>query len=230
MQDAPDSAARVLGHTFTSSELIEQALTHRSAGRRNYERLEFLGDGLLNLLVAEMVYETWPQSDEGEMTRLRSALVNGSALAELARGENLGERLKLGPGEMKTGGHRRDSILADAFEATIAAIYLDAGYEQCRERVRALFSEPLKLAGRKVDKDAKTALQETLQARGLEIPQYELLETTGKDHQQVFEVACIVEALDLRETATGSSRRGAEQVAAEQVLALLPKKPRRADS
>lgn len=219
------SDRQALGHAFQSPELLEQALTHRSVGRHNYERLEFLGDGLLNLVIAELVYETWPKADEGDMTRLRAALVNGNALAELARQQDLGERLKLGPGEMKTGGHRRDSILADAFEAIVGAIYLDAGFERCRERIRDLFAEPLRLAGKHVEKDAKTRLQELLQAHGLDIPQYQVLHSEGEDHSLTFEVACIVDALALRETATGASRRAAEQAAAELLLPRIPKKP-----
>ncbi len=224
------SDTQALGYSFESQELLDQALTHRSAGRRNYERLEFLGDGLLNLLIAELIYETWPKADEGEMTRLRAALVNGAALAALARQQALGPRLKLGPGEMKTGGHRRESILADAFEALVGAIYLDAGFDTCRELVRSLFAEPLRLAGKYVEKDAKTRLQETLQAHGLDIPQYELLSSEGKDHSLTFEVACIVEALALRETATGPSRRAAEQAAAELLLPRIPKKPIKVES
>lgn len=219
------SDSQALGYSFKAPELLDQALTHRSVGRRNYERLEFLGDGLLNLVIAELIYETWPKADEGEMTRLRAALVNGGALAELARKQNLGERLKLGPGEMKTGGHRRESILADSFEAIVGAIYLDAGFDTCRERVRDLFAEPLRLAGKNVEKDAKTRLQETLQSHGLDVPQYELLGSEGEDHSLVFEVACIVDTLSLRETATGASRRAAEQAAAELVLPRIPKKP-----
>lgn len=219
------SETSALGHLFETPELLDQALTHRSAGRHNYERLEFLGDGLLNLLIAELIYETWPKADEGEMTRLRAALVNGAALAALARQQALGPRLKLGPGEMKTGGHRRESILADAFEALVGAIYLDAGFARCRDLVRNLFAEPLRLAGRHVEKDAKTRLQEVLQAHGLDIPCYVLLSSEGEDHSLTFEVACTVESLALRETATGSSRRAAEQIAAESLLQRIPKKP-----
>lgn len=216
--------AQALGHDFATAALLDQALTHRSAGRKNNERLEFLGDGLLNLLVAELIYETLPRADEGTMTRLRAALVNGLALAAMARNEKLGERLKLGSGEMKSGGHRRDSILADAFEAVIAAVYLDAGFDSCRALVRRIFTEPLLAAGKQVAKDPKTLLQETLQAGGLDIPVYELLNTQGEDHARIFEVACVVEVLSLRETASASSRRAAEQIAAEQVLAAMPKK------
>ena len=134
------SDATALGHRFADATLLERALTHRSAAHANNERLEFLGDALLNLLVAELIYEMHPRASEGDMTRLRAALVNGNALAEMARTLKLGDRLHLGPGELKSGGHRRDSILADAFEAIIAAIYLDGGWTACRELVRSLFA------------------------------------------------------------------------------------------
>ena len=151
----------LLGHPFADPRLLEQALTHRSASHANNERLEFLGDALLNLFVAELVYECHPRADEGAMTRLRAALVNGPALAGIARGEGIGECLHLGPGELKSGGFRRDSILADAFEALLAAVYLDAGWSACRLLVRRLFAERVQ-AGATTPKDAKTQLQEWL--------------------------------------------------------------------
>src|SRR6185312_803524 len=157
----PNNATSALGHAFANPALLAQALTHRSAGQHNNERLEFLGDALVNLIVAELIYEQHPRADEGEMTRLRASLVNGTALAAIARSEELGERLHLGPGELKSGGFRRDSILADAFEAVVAALYLDAGWSSCRELVRALF-EGRSAAGAGTAKDAKTRLQETL--------------------------------------------------------------------
>ncbi|MEO8012116.1 MAG: ribonuclease III, partial [Dokdonella sp.] len=188
-----------LGHAFSDLPLLEQALTHRSFGRRNNERLEFLGDALLNMLVAEFVYEQHPRASEGEMTRLRASLVCGSALAELARGEEIGDELLLGPGELKTGGFRRESILADTFEALIAAIYLDAGWETCRSTVRGLFESRVVGTQALVAKDAKTSLQELLQANALALPCYDLVSCIGDDHAKVFEVACSIEALDLRE-------------------------------
>jgi ribonuclease-3 len=209
---------RVLGHLFADTALRDQALTHRSAGRRNNERLEFLGDGLVNLIIAEFIYEQYPRASEGEMTRLRASLVNGVALAELARAEELGELLVLGPGELKSGGYRRESILADTFEALIAAIYLDAGWDVCRTTVRRLFASRVVAAAGKVAKDSKTALQELLQAKGIALPTYELVSSVGEDHAKVFEVACTIEALGLRATGTGSSRRAAEQVSADAIL------------
>ena len=207
-----------LGHAFTSAELLEQALTHRSAGRCNNERLEFLGDALLNLIVAEFVFEQYPRASEGDMTRARASLVNGAALAELAREAQIGEQLVLGPGELKTGGFRRDSILADTFEAVVAAVYLDAGWESCRTLVRSLFSEGVLAAEGKVAKDPKTLLQELLQAHSLPLPDYQLTASHGDDHDKVFEVDCHVEDLKLTSSGHGSSRRSAEQTAAAALL------------
>ncbi len=197
--------------------MLRQALTHRSAGRDNNERLEFLGDALLNMLVAELVYESHPHATEGDMTRLRAALVNGTALAGMAREMEIGDRLKLGQGELKSGGFRRDSILADTFEALIAAIYLDAGWARVREIVRDLFAQRV-AAGARTPKDAKTRLQELLQGEGLPLPDYDLVETSGEDHARIFRVACRIEALSIGTQASGSSRRAAEQIAAEQAL------------
>jgi ribonuclease-3 len=210
----------ILGHSFADTRLLEQALTHRSASHANNERLEFLGDALLNLFVAELVYEHHPRADEGEMTRLRAALVNGVALAEIARTQEIGDRLYLGGGELKSGGFRRDSILADAFEALVAAVYADAGWVACRDIVRRLFSERV-VAGAHTPKDAKTRLQELLQARNLALPAYDLVGSTGEDHARMFEVTCRVEELDVSANGSGSSRRIAEQAAAERVLADL---------
>jgi ribonuclease-3 len=210
----------ILGHDFADPRLREQALTHRSAGHANNERLEFLGDALLNLFVAELIYEAHPRADEGEMTRLRASLVNEATLAGIARDEAIGDRLHLGPGELKSGGFRRDSILADAFEAILAAIYLDAGWEACRDVVRRQYSERVE-RGARIAKDAKTRLQEWLQAKGLALPAYGLLEARGEEHAREFLVTC--SAGDPVETAQGtaSSRRAAEQLAAEQVLSRL---------
>lgn len=210
----------LLGHRFVDGELLERALTHRSVGHRNNERLEFLGDALLNLFVAELVYESHPKADEGAMTRLRAALVNGTALAEIARAEGIGDRLHLGPGELKSGGFRRDSILADAFEAVVAAIHADAGWLVCRETVRRLFAERV-AAGALTPKDAKTRLQEWLQARSRPLPLYTMTECGGEEHARVFEVSCTVEDLDIATRGRGSSRRAAEQIAAEAALAAV---------
>ncbi len=209
-----------LGHAFRRPELLEQALTHRSAGRRNNERLEFLGDGLVNLLVAELLYEQHRHASEGELTRMRAALVNGATLADVARSEELGERLHLGPGELKSGGFRRDSILADAFEALLAAIYLDAGWDACREIVRRLFAERVLDVAPDLSKDSKTSLQELLQGRGLPLPTYTLLGTSGEEHAKNFEIECAIEVINVHVTGNGGSRRAAEQAAAGSALEL----------
>ena len=210
----------ILGHAFADPRLLEQALTHRSAGHVNNERLEFLGDALLNLFVAELIYELHPRASEGDMTRLRAALVNGASLAEIARAAEVGDRLHLGPGELKSGGFRRDSILADALEALLAAIYLDAGWQHCRELVRELFRARV-TAGEKTPKDAKTRLQELLQASTLPLPVYELVAAGGEDHARVFDVACHVAEFSITSGGSGTSRRAAEQAAAELALAQV---------
>jgi ribonuclease-3 len=217
---APDAFG---GHAFADPGLLAQALTHRSAGSPHNERLEFLGDALLNLIVAEQLYARWPKADEGAMTRARAELVRESALAGVARGLDLGARLTLGPGEMKSGGHRRDSILADALEAVIAALYLDGGFDACRQAVLPWF-EPLLAALpplHQVGKDAKTRLQEWLQARQLPLPNYLLLAETGDDHDKTFLVGCSLTEPPLSTDGAGSSRRAAEQRAAEAILDRL---------
>jgi ribonuclease III len=210
-----------LAYQFRDASLAELALTHRSAGKPNNERMEFLGDALLGAIVAEMLYETHPKATEGEMSRLRAQLVNGQALASLARELELGDRLKLGSGELKSGGFRRDSILADAFEALVAAVYLDGGFAACRETVRTLFAGLIAAVPRS-SKDAKTRLQEWLQANGWPLPQYELVATEGEDHARIFDVSCVVaEPIAITAPGRGSSRRLAEQDAAEAALSRL---------
>lgn len=214
------------GHRFANPELLARALRHRSAGAPHNERLEFLGDALVNLIVAEALYTHWPKADEGALTRARASLVRESALAELARRLDLGQALALGPGELKSGGHRRDSILADALEAVVAAIHLDAGFEACRQVVLPWF-EPLvrELTPGKAEKDAKTRLQEWLQARQLPRPQYSLIESLGDEHARRFRVACRTEQPAVAAEAEGSSLRAAEQLAASLVLAQLEAQP-----
>lgn len=209
-----------VGHAFASPALLTQALTHRSAGSPHNERLEFLGDALVNLIAAEALYQHWPQADEGALTRARAELVRESALAAIARTLDLGAHLVLGPGEMKTGGHRRDSILADALEAVVAAIYLDAGFDACKAAVLPWFA-PLIAAlppPGKVGKDAKTRLQEWLQARQHPLPVYTLLEESGEDHARLFRVRCTLTTPDLQTEGEGTSRRAAEQQAAQAAL------------
>jgi ribonuclease-3 len=210
------------GHAFRDPDLLRRALRHRSAGPAHNERLEFLGDALVNLIVAQALYEHWPRADEGALTRARASLVRESALADVARRLGLGEFMELGPGEMKSGGHRRDSILADALEALVGAIHLDAGFEACRDAVLPWFEPGIRaLPTGKVDKDAKTQLQEWLQARQLARPEYTLVETRGQEHARVFRVACETREPAHRAEAEAASVRAAEQAAAERVLEIL---------
>ncbi|PZS65155.1 ribonuclease III [Stenotrophomonas maltophilia] len=216
----------LIGHAFSDPALLKQALTHRSAGAPHNERLEFLGDSIVNMMAAEALYRRWPKADEGAMTRARAELVREGALAVIARTLQLGERLTLGPGEMKSGGHRRDSILADAVEAVVAAIYLDAGFEACRAVVLPWFSasiEALPASGRP-EKDPKTRLQEWLQARQKALPQYELVSESGDDHAKHFRVRCIVADPAASTEGEGASRRLAEQQAAAAALEQLDSK------
>lgn len=211
-----------IGHLFADSELLKQALTHRSAGAPHNERLEFLGDGIVNLLIAEALYQRWPRADEGALTRARAELVREAALAVIGRELRLGERLTMGPGELKSGGHRRDSIIADAVEAVVAAIYLDAGFEVCRRVVLPWFESALvALPVGKPEKDPKTRLQEWLQARQRPLPSYQLISESGDDHAKQFRVACRLDEPPLQAEAEGSSRRLAEQQAAAILIRQL---------
>ena len=214
-----DADARIAGYLFRDPALLAQALTHRSAGAPHNERLEFLGDALVGLVAAEALYLRWPKADEGAMTRARAELVRESSLARLARDHGLGERITLGPGEMKSGGHRRDSILSDALEAVVGAIYLDAGFEACRAAVLPWF-EPLidALPAGGIGKDPKTRLQEWLQARQRPLPAYELLSESGEEHARTFHVRCQLADPALEAAGSGSSRRAAEQEAAAALL------------
>jgi ribonuclease III len=218
-----EQLSRSLGHMFRNQGLLAQALTHRSAAPLHNERFEFLGDALVNLIVAQALFERWPRADEGALTRARAELVRESSLAAIARAMDLGAHLTLGPGEMKSGGHRRDSILADALEAIVAAIHLDAGFEACRGAVLPWFETAIAALPPpdRVGKDAKTRLQEWLQARQKPLPVYSLLSEGGDDHAKVFHVACDLTDPALRGEGSGGSRRAAEQVAAEAVLSQL---------
>jgi ribonuclease III len=219
---------RRLGHQFRDPDLARQALTHRSFGAPHNERLEFLGDSLLNCAVATILYERFPQLPEGDLSRLRAALVNQRSLSEVAVKLGLGDRLRLGEGELKSGGFRRPSILADSLEALLGAVFLDAGFEATRGAVASLLTEKLDSAiNRPVDKDPKTALQEHLQGRGLALPRYSVQKTEGEAHEQTFIVECRVDDLGITASGTGASRRAAEQAAAEGVLEQLEKAPRR---
>lgn len=215
-----------IGHRFADPSLLAQALRHRSAGVPHNERLEFLGDSIVNLLVAQALYERWPKADEGALTRARASLVCEPALATIARQLELGPRLVLGSGELKSGGFRRDSILADALEAVVAAIYLDAGFEGCRAVVLPWFEASIAAlpATGKPEKDPKTRLQEWLQARQKALPHYELISETGDDHAKHFHVRCTLVEPAVATEGEGSSRRLAEQQAAAAALEQLEPK------
>lgn len=217
-----EDAQRRLGHHFRTPALLTQALTHRSFGSPHNERLEFLGDGLLNCVIADLLYQRFHLSPEGDLSRLRANLVNQATLAELATSLALGDLLRLGEGELKTGGSRRPSILADALEAVLGAIFLDAGFESAKAVITTLYQERLvALQDIVPTKDAKTTLQEVLQGRRLETPRYTVLRINGEAHQQQFVVACEVPALKVRAEGEGSSRKAAEQDAAAKALELI---------
>ena len=225
MSNSLDIFSRRIGHQFAQRELLELAMTHRSYGGRNNERLEFLGDSIVNFVIAEDLFQRFPKAREGQLSRLRARLVKGQTLAELAREMEFGECLRLGSGEMKSGGHRRDSILADAVEAVIGAIYLDAGMETARTRVLSWFAERLEMINlQDTQKDPKTRLQEFLQSRQVPLPRYDVISVEGEAHAQTFTVECHVEVLDEHTQGIGSSRRHAEQQAAEHALAQLDKR------
>jgi ribonuclease III len=219
---ASDWAAARLGHRFREAALLEAALTHRSAGRQNYERLEFVGDAVLNFAVAALLYRECPDADEGTLSRYRAALVSGTSLAGIALDLGLGAQLRLGGGELKSGGHRRSSILGDALEALIGAIYLDAGIDAATTVIERLYDGRLGALPRAEDlKDPKTRLQEQLQSRGLPLPVYSVEEVSGEPHEQWFAARCEVATLELSARGEGSSRRRAEQEAASRVLERL---------
>lgn len=213
---------RRLGYQFTQATLLEDALTHRSAGSRNNERLEFLGDSILNFTIAAELYQRFNQADEGELSRLRASLVNAQALATLSRGLDIGECLTLGSGELKSGGFRRESILADALEAVFGAVYLDGGFEACRNLILRLYHDTLTGLPAVADlKDPKTQLQEFLQSRKRPLPSYQVIDVRGEAHAQTFIVECQAEGLPTPARGQGSSRRKAEQEAAGIALRLL---------
>jgi ribonuclease-3 len=214
---------RVFGHVFKNSELGLAALTHRSAGGDHNERLEFLGDSILNCSVARLLYDAHPGADEGALSRLRATLVSGDTLAQIAADLGLGEHLRLGPGELKSGGFRRASILADALEATLGAIFLDSGFDAADAAVKRIMTVRMSgLPAAEALKDAKTRLQEALQARGLALPVYVLTRVAGDPHAQSFTVTCEVPTFGLMAVGEGGSRRRAEQLAAGKLLELLP--------
>lgn len=211
-----------LAHAFADPGLLEQALTHRSAGRRNNERLEFLGDAVVGMVVGEELYSRFPRATEGDLTRLRAELVREATLADLARAIALGDAMLLGPGELRSGGFRRDSILADAFEAVVGAVYLDGGWSAARGVLLPLLAARLDaLVPGHAPKDPKTELQELLQGRGLALPLYELSGTAGDEHDKTFFVRCRVAELEVVGDGEGASRRAAETHAAQLALARI---------
>ncbi|WP_169303053.1 ribonuclease III [Thalassotalea mangrovi] len=211
-----------LGYQFNDRQLLTQALTHRSAKGVNNERLEFLGDSILGYIIANELFQRFPKATEGELTRMRSSLVRGVTLAKLARSFELGDYLVMGQGEMKSGGFQRDSILEDATEALIGAIFLDSDLQKTQQMVLEWFAERLDaIKPAKAQKDPKTRLQEYLQGRKLPLPAYEVIDTSGQSHNQEFTVSCQVSGIDQLLISKGTSRRKAEQAAAQQALELL---------
>ena len=218
------------GHVFLQPALCYAAVTHRSAGAEHNERLEFLGDAILNCSVARLLYDAHPLVDEGGLSRLRATLVSGETLAKIAAELGLGEHLLLGPGELKTGGFRRASILADALEALLGAIFLDSGFEAGAAAVRRIVGPRLAdLPAADALKDPKTRLQEALQARGLALPVYTLTAVAGDPHVQSFTVRCEVPVFELAAVGEGGSRRRAEQLAAAKLLDMLPPEMRKSE-
>lgn len=217
-----DALCRRLGYEFKRVELAELALTHRSVSNANNERLEFLGDAVLGMIVADELYRRFGRASEGDLSRMRASLVKGATLAAMARELSLGDFLRLGSGELKSGGYRRDSILACSLEALIGAVYLDSGFEQCKALALRLFEKRLNsVSPETLEKDSKTRLQEFLQARGASLPVYQLVRIDGEPHTQVFYAQCEVAGLTQPTQGQGRSRRQAEQDAARQALALL---------
>jgi ribonuclease-3 len=214
---------RTFGHVFTTPALCHTAVTHRSAGADHNERLEFLGDSILNCAVARLLFDAHPLADEGALSRLRASLVSGDALAQIAGDLGLGDYLRLGQGELKSGGFRRASILADALEAMLGAIFLDAGFDAAAAAVARILGPKMSdMPAADALKDPKTRLQEVLQARGLALPTYTLTAVGGDPHAQSFTVTCDVPVFGVAAVGEGASRRRAEQLAAAKVIDLLP--------
>lgn len=223
----PDGKRRLverLGYSFKDLSLVETALSHRSVGAHNNERLEFLGDSIVNFIIGEALFQQFPQCQEGELSQMRAQMVKGVTLAEIAREFEIGDQLNLGQGELKSGGFRRESILADAVEALIGAMYLDGGMDICRENVLRWYRTRLeKISPKGANKDAKSKLQEWLQSTKKALPVYSVVQASGDDHEQSFEIECMITHLQRSFTAVGSSRRAAEQAAAAKALDQLQK-------
>ena len=222
MRQPLDRFLRTLDYQFNDPSLLESALTHRSAGAKNNERLEFLGDAILSFVISTELYHRYPNANEGKLSRLRASLVKGETLAKLARELELGDYLRLGSGELKSGGFRRESILADAFEAVLGAVYLDSDIDTVSDLVLQLFEKRLaSVRPETAVKDPKTRLQELLQARQRPLPEYDVLTIEGKAHEQTFTVSCHVDGLEEATVGVAGSRRKAEQAAADAALRLL---------
>lgn len=222
MKNAAAWLREALDYECRDPALLEAALTHRSAGGPHNERLEFLGDAVLNCVVARMIFREFANADEGELSRFRASLVSGEALAVVAAEVHLGDQLRLGSGELKSGGFRRKSILADTLEALFGAIYLDGGFDAAARVIERLFVSRMdRLPSAAELKDPKTRLQELLQSKGLALPVYVVETISGEAHNQSFAVSCAVEALDLKAIGKGASRRRAEQAAAAELLRLM---------
>lgn len=209
---------KLINYQFTHTDLLQLALTHRSASSQHNERAEYLGDSVLNFVVAHALYEQYPDATEGELSRYRATLVKKDTLAEIARNLKLGDYIQLGSGELKSGGHRRSSILADALEALIAAVLLDSGFESAKKLILFLFESKIKTVDEKELKDPKSRLQEFLQSRKMELPNYQVEAVSGDPHLQHFAVTCLIPELSIQTQGEGSSRRRAEQTAAEAAL------------
>ncbi|MDO6617498.1 MULTISPECIES: ribonuclease III [unclassified Shewanella] len=215
---------RTLGYEFTNVDLLTQALTHRSAASKHNERLEFLGDSILSIIISDALYHQFPKATEGDLSRMRSTLVKGETLTVIAKEFKLGDYLYLGPGELKSGGFRRESILADAVEAIIGAIYLDADIETCRKLLLTWYQQRLAEIKPGINqKDPKTILQEYLQGYKKPLPEYHVVDVKGEAHDQTFTVECRVAEINKVVTGVSTSRRKAEQLAAAQVLELINK-------
>jgi ribonuclease III len=220
------SIQALIAYTFITPDLLQQALTHRSFSGKNNERLEFLGDGVLNFIIAHQLYNRFKKLAEGDLSRLRAQLVKEASLADIAFSLNLGDILKLGEGELKSAGWRRPSILADALEAIIGAVYLDGGFVAAEALVLKLYEEKLNTIDPKViDKDPKSQLQEYLQGRKLDLPDYNVILIEGEAHAQTFKVECIIKKLSITTQGEGTSRRIAEQQAAQLAMEKLSNDP-----
>lgn len=224
MNNNPEKLCRRINYQFTCEDHLQLSLTHRSASSQHNERSEYLGDSVLNFIVAHALYDEYPKATEGELSRYRATLVKKDTLAEIARELNLGDYIKLGSGELKSGGYRRASILADGLEALIAAVLLDGGFESAKTLIHFLFDSRVKSVAEKELKDPKSRLQEYLQSRKHDLPAYEVTSVSGDPHLQHFAVSCHIDILSIQTVGEGSSRRRAEQSAAEAALKIIQEK------